>query len=220
MQWWESFHSHAMTDMDDAADVTWYVWKNDSDGRLSKVVAEGTTHDFCTSRFWHRKSNESRFSNWHWCLDLNVRPRFWQQTTSFAFRGRRLLRWRCLRRCSTWTTRRTSTMLSITSSRRDRGTNATKFLWLQGNLKWLCHNSFHRPQTTSFAIRRRRLLRWRCFEKVFNMNYAKNYAKSITSNREAGITGSLTNEDDLGKTGASWQAAGHSASQALRWVMH
>ena len=41
----------AMTDMDDPADslgtsgLTWYVWKNDSDGRLSKVVEEGTTAD-------------------------------------------------------------------------------------------------------------------------------------------------------------------------------
>ena len=33
----------AMTYMDDAAEVTWYVWKNDSDERLSKVAEQGTT---------------------------------------------------------------------------------------------------------------------------------------------------------------------------------
>ena len=33
----------AMTDMDDATEVAWYVWKNDSDERLLKVVEEGTT---------------------------------------------------------------------------------------------------------------------------------------------------------------------------------
>ena len=38
----------AMTDMDDAAEVTWYVCKNDSDERLSKVVEEGTTDDLHT----------------------------------------------------------------------------------------------------------------------------------------------------------------------------
>ena len=38
----------AMTDMDDAAEVAWYVWKNDSDERLSKVVEEGTTDDLRT----------------------------------------------------------------------------------------------------------------------------------------------------------------------------
>ena len=37
-----------MTDMDDAAKVTWYVWKNDSGVRLSKVVEEGTTDDLRT----------------------------------------------------------------------------------------------------------------------------------------------------------------------------
>ena len=36
------------------------------------------------SRFWHRKSNESRLEHCHWRLDSNVRPRFWRQTTSFA----------------------------------------------------------------------------------------------------------------------------------------
>lgn len=35
----------AMIDMDDEVAVTWYVWKNDSDERLSKVVEEGTTDD-------------------------------------------------------------------------------------------------------------------------------------------------------------------------------
>ena len=34
--------------MDDAAEVTWYVWKNDSDERLSKIVEEGTTDDLRT----------------------------------------------------------------------------------------------------------------------------------------------------------------------------
>ena len=34
-----------MTDMDEASDVTWHVWKNDSDGRLAKVVEEGTTDE-------------------------------------------------------------------------------------------------------------------------------------------------------------------------------
>ena len=37
-----------MTDTDDAAEVTWFVWKNDSDERLSKEVEEGTTDDLRT----------------------------------------------------------------------------------------------------------------------------------------------------------------------------